>query len=155
MNDKYTNPQNPNCECQCHFPPSVICPITHCCHCISNNIPYSVNGFSPYSSTSSFYSSDKDKNMNFMNSYSTNFRSNNDSLNLNRDYYLKKTRNNQNQLGRNFSEPNIHILKNQNNNYSELEEKQNIIQHEPYINDNNKNYLNYNLDINNTNLFNK
>ena len=155
MNDKYTNPQNPNCECQCHFPPSVICPITHCCHCISNNIPYSVNGFSPYSSTSSFYPSDKDKNMNFMNSYSTNFRSNNDSLNLNRDYYLKKTRNNQNQLGRNFSEPNIHILKNQNNNYSELEEKQNIIQHEPYINDNNKNYLSYNLDINNSNLLNK
>ena len=154
MNDKYIKPKNLNCECQCHFPPSVICPITHCCHCVSNNIPYNVNGLSPYSSMSSFYQSDKDKNVNFMNSYSTNFRSNNDSLNLNRDYYLKKTRNNQNQLGRNFSEPDIHIYKNQNNDNSELEERQNIIHQEPYLNDN-KNFLSYNLDINNSNIMNK
>ena len=89
-----------------------------------------------------------------MNSFSTNFRSNNDSLELNRDYYLKKTRNNQNQLGRNFSQPDIHIYKNQNFNNSELEEKQNIIHQEPYINDN-KNFLNYNLDINNSNTQNQ
>ena len=59
-----------------------------------------------------------------MNSYSTNSRSNNnDSIGfqrsgdyINSDYYLNKTRNNQNKfLGRNLSEPNIHIYKNQNN----------------------------------------
>ena len=130
---------NPNCECQCHYPPSIICPITRCCHCIPNEIPIS-NNFSPYSSISSFYKPGKEQNLNLMNSYSTNFRSNNaDSIGfqrsgdyINSDYYLNKTRNNQNKqnqfLGRNLSEPNIHIYKNQNNN-----EEQNIIYQEPYI----------------------
>ena len=126
---------NPNCECQCHFPPTVICPITHCCHCISNNmpLPYNANNFSPFSSSSSFYQSGKETNMNFMNSHSTNFRSNNDSIrfknsedNIKGDYFLKKTRNNQNQLGRNFSEPNIHINRNQNVDNSQIQEQQNI-----------------------------
>ena len=159
MNDKFIKPQNFNCECQCHFPPSVICPITHCCHCVSNNFhsPYNTIGFSPYSSNSSFYPSEKSKNMNLINSYSTNFRSNNDSFrfqsygdNNNKDYYLKKTRNNQNQLGRHSSVPNIHIYKSQNIDNSKINEEQNIIQQEPYIN-NNKNFHSYNIDISNQN----
>ena len=159
---------NPNCECQCHFPPTVICPITHCCHCISNNmpLPYNANNFSPFSSSSSFYQSGKETNMNFMNSHSTNFRSNNDSIrfknsedNIKGDYFLKNTRNNQNQLGRNFSEPNIHINRNQNVDNSQIQEQQNIIHQVPYIN-NGKNFLSYNLDINadsnnNSNIINK
>ena len=81
MNKEY-NPKIPNCQCQCHFPPSFICPMTHCCHCISNENPSNYNpmNFSPYSSTSSFYNSQKPQNMDMMNSYSTNFRSNNDSI---------------------------------------------------------------------------
>ena len=140
MRNNYIKSPNPNCECQCHYPPSIICPITRCCHCIPNEIPIS-NNFSPYSSISSFYKPGKEQNLNLMNSYSTNFRSNNaDSIGfqrsgdyINSDYYLNKTRNNQNKpnqfLGRNLSEPNIHIYKNQNNN-----EEQNIIYQEPYIN---------------------
>jgi len=140
MSNNYIKSPNPNCECQCHYPPSIICPITRCCHCIPNEIPIS-NNFSPYSSISSFYKPGKEQNLNLMNSYSTNFRSNNaDSIGfqrsgdyINSDYYLNKTRNNQNKpnqfLGRNLSEPNNHIYKNQNNN-----EEQNIIYQEPYIN---------------------
>ena len=125
-----------NCQCQCHFPPSVICPITHCCHCISQEYPnYIQKNFSPFSSMSSFYKPDNESN-NLLNSYSTNFRSNNDSI----DFFPKKTRNAlniQNQLGRNFSDINIHIYKNPNQNInSNIEQENNIIQHEPYNNNN-------------------
>ena len=160
MKNNFIKPQNSICECQCHFPPSIICPITHCCHCISNNFPspYKINNFSPYSSTSSFYPSGKVSNMNLINSYSTNFRSNNDSLrfqnsgdNFNRDFYYKKTRNNINNLERNFSEPNIHIYNNQNINNSQKQEEQNIIHQEPPINNNKKKIMSYTLDLNNIN----
>ena len=135
-----------NCQCQCHFPPSVICPITHCCHCISQEYPnyYSQKNFSPFSSMSSFYKPEDNSN-NLLNSYSTNFRSNNDSI----DYFPKKTRNTQNQLGRNFSDVNMHMYKNPNQNInSNIEEENNIIQHEPYLNKS-QNYFNY--DNNNEN----
>ena len=113
MNNDFIKNPNPNCQCQCHFPSSVICPITHCCHCISQEYPnyYTQKNFSPYSSISSFYKSEKDSN-NLLNSYSINFRSNNNSI----DCFPKKTRNNQNQLGRNFSSVNIHTYKNPNQN---------------------------------------
>ena len=155
MNNDYRQNQNSNCECQCHFPSSIICPITRCCHCIPNN-------FSPFSSMSSFYKTGNGQN-NLMNSYSTNFRSNNeDSIgfqnsgyNFDRNYNVKKTRNNQNQLGRNFSEPNINLYNNYNNEKQNMNinntlnlDEQNIIQHEPYINsnnnNNNENFLRYN-----------
>ena len=154
MNNDYRINQNLNCECQCHYPSSIICPITSCCHCIPNN-------FSPFSSISSFYKPGNGQN-NLMNSYSTNFRSNNEEsigfqnsgYNFDRNYNIKRTRNNQNELGRNFSEPNIHLYNNFNNdkqneiisNTLNLDE-QNIIQHEPFMksnsNNNLKNFLSY------------
>ena len=161
MNNDYRQNQNSNCECQCHFPLSIICPITRCCHCIPNN-------FSPFSSMSSFYKTGNGQN-NLMSSYSTNFRSNNeDSIgfqnsgyNFDRNYNVKKTRNNQNQLGRNFSEPNINLYNNYNNEKQNMNinntlnlDEQNIIQHEPYINSNNNNNNNNNenfLRYNNSN----
>jgi len=158
MNDKFKKFQNSNCECQCHYPPSVICPITHCCHCFPPSC--NSNNFSPYSSSSSFYPSEKNQNKNLLNSYSTNFRSNNDSFGFqssrnypNKDYYLKKTRNDQNLLERNFSDPNFHMYKNQNKDNSQIQEEQNIIQQEPYKN-NDKNFRSYNLDLSNSNRIN-
>ena len=155
MNKEY-NPKIPNCQCQCHFPPSFICPMTHCCHCISNENPSNYNpmNFSPYSSTSSFYNSQKPQNMDMMNSYSTNFRSNNDSIgyissgeNIKADYNIRKTRNKQNQdiqqtmqLERNFSDPNFR--------FNSKPEEQN--QQKTYIN-NNRNNFNYDYNLNNNN----
>jgi len=145
MNNNFQNPQKVWCECQCHFPPSIICPITHCSHCI--HINNNINNFSPYSSTSSIFPSQKEPNMRLTNSFSTNFRSDNESLkfgnsynNSNENYFLKKSRNTPNQIGRNFSEPNIHIYNNnQTMNNSQLQqqqEEQNIIHQEPYNVDN-------------------
>ena len=143
MNNEYRLNQQSNCECQCqcHYPSSMTCPITRCCHCFPNN-------FSPISSMSSFYKSGKGQN-NLMNSCSTNFISNNDEsiglqnsgYDFKRNYNIRKTRNNQNQLGRNFSETNINLYNNYNNdnqnmfinNTFNLDER-NIIQHEPFIN---------------------
>ena len=157
MNNDYRINQNSTCECQCHFPLSMVCPITSCCHCIQSN-------FSPFSSISSFYKPGNGQN-NLMNSYSTNFRSNEESIgfknsgyNFDRNYNMKKTRNNQNELGRNFSEPNIRLYNNYNNDKQNVNisntlnlDEQNIIQHEPFKNTNNNNNDNKFLSYNNNN----
>ena len=160
MNNNFQNPQNILCECQCHFPPTIICPINHCCHCTSIN--NNINNFSPYSSTSSLFPPGKGPNMKLTNSFSTNFRSDNDTLrfqnslnNSNENFYLKKSRNIPNQFARNFSETNIHTYNNQNLDNSQFQREQNIIHQEPYSDNNsNKNFLSYNLDINNQNKIN-
>lgn len=52
-----------NCECQCHFPCHIVCHVTSCCHCSHNYL----SNYSPMNK--------KELNFQPMSSYSTNFRS--------------------------------------------------------------------------------
>ena len=90
MDREFRKQEDINCKCQCHYPSNIICHITHCCHCMGNdyinpNERISNNNtiqFSPsYNSQRSFYKNEKEQN-NLMNSYSTYYRSGNESINF-------------------------------------------------------------------------
>ena len=161
-----------NCQCQCHFPIEVVCHITHCCHCMGNygnQIQGTADNNSfrcseNFDSSNVSFKNDKGQN-NLMNSYSTNFRSGNDTLNFqnsgnsnfsnSKNYYTMRKLQNQDlrqKLQRNFSDPNFNT--NDNNNYSQVNTYSNIIHQEPYKNNNSfNNNFNYNNN-NNSNIMN-
>ena len=159
-----------NCQCQCHFPSHIVCHITHCCHCSRNEENNNSIHFSPScSNRSSCINKDKEQNnMNMMSSYSTYYRSGNDSIdfqnsgrndfiisNSNNYYSRRKLQNQelrQSQLQRNFSQPNINI---NNNNEAKIDNYSNIIHQEPYRNTNDSFYKNNNYNHNNSIIMNE
>ena len=125
---------NVNCQCQCHFPPGVICHITCCCHCMNNFSPRFENQSrndmnntqrlnNPYQTNQ--FSKNQNENFNPMNSCSTNFKSIDDS-------YIDNKKNNY-----------YSIRKQQ-------EQKQRI---NTEINNNNNNSYTFNNSINNNNCY--
>ena len=163
MDRGFRKQEETNCKCQCHFPATIICQTTRCCHCmnnyenqsqrISNN--YSPN-FSPNSTNRNCFFKNEKEQSNLMNSCSTYYRSGNDSIdfrnsefnslnysnNSPRNYYtMRKLRNQDSQqLQRNFSDPNFNI----NNNNSKVNSYDNMIHQEPYINTDKNFYKNNN-----------
>ena len=170
MERGFRNQGDTNCQCQCHFPNNIICQVTTCCHCMCNN-DYR-NNYSPnsnnrlYSSNSNlnYFKDEKNQSLNLMNSCSTNFRSGNESFmnsqnsginnySNRKNYYTMRKFQNQNQdfaqsrLQRNFSDPHFNI-----DNESQINNYSNIIQQEPYKNNNDSFYQNkYNNNYNNNN----
>ena len=171
MERGFRNQGDTNCQCQCHFPNNIICQVTTCCHCMCNN-DYR-NNYSPnsnnrlYSSNSNlnYFKDEKNQSLNLMNSCSTNFRSGNESFmnsqnsginnysNRKNYYTMRKFQNQNNQdfsqsrLQRNFSDPHFNI-----DNDSQINNYSNIIQQEPYQNNNDSFYKNkYNNNYNNNN----
>jgi len=171
MERGFRNQGDTNCQCQCHFPNNIICQVTTCCHCMCNN-DYR-NNYSPnsnnrlYSSNSNlnYFKDEKNQSLNLMNSCSTNFRSGNESFmnsqnsginnysNRKNYYTMRKFQNQNNQdfsqsrLQRNFSDPHFNI-----DNDSQINNYSNIIQQEPYQNNNDSFYQNkYNNNYNNNN----
>jgi len=181
MERGFRKPEDPNCQCQCHFPSNVVCQMTQCCHCVcdydspiqgmSNNT--SIN-FSPnidrstYNNRNLFASNSnlgnfkykKPRDLNMMNSISTNYKSGNDSMNMQnsginsfnntgKNYYsLRKIQNQglqQNNLLRNFSDPKFNI----NNDNSQINNYSNNNQQESYRNNNDSFYKNSNNYFNN------
>ena len=176
MDREFRKQEDINCKCQCHYPSNIICHITHCCHCMGNdyinpNERISNNNtiqFSPsYNSQRSFYKNEKEQN-NLMNSYSTYYRSGNESINFRdsgidnnfnssntRNYYTRRKLQNQERrqphLQRNFSDPKFNL--NNINNDSQINDNyQTIIHQEPYRNNNDSFYNNNRINNNNNSI---
>ena len=169
MERGFRKQEDPNCQCQCHFPSHIICQITSCCHCMCNY--NNTNNYSP-NYNDRFYLSNSNSNYckdginpELMNSCSTNFRSGNESFNNSQNslinnlsnkknyYTMRKIQNQdliQNKLQRNFSDPHFNINNDShinNNNYTD------IIQQDPYKNTNESFYKNnYNNNFNNNSI---
>ena len=159
-----------NCQCQCHFPSHIVCHITHCCHCSGNYENNNSIHLSPScANRSSYINKDKEQNnMNMMSSYSTYYRSENDSIdfqnsgrnnfsasNSNNYYSRRKLQNQelrQSQLQKNFTQPNVNI---NNNNEAKIDNYSNIIHQEPYRNTNDNFYKNNNYNHNNSIIMNE
>ena len=146
MDRGFRKQEDTNCQCQCHFPTEVICHVTHCCHCMGNygnqnqgnTNDNSFRCSRNFNNTNTLFKNDKEQN-NLMSSYSTNFKSGNNSINFQNSgnnnfsnskiyYTMRKLQNldlGQN-LQRNFSDPNF----NSNNNYSPTNTYPNIINQE-------------------------
>ena len=168
MERGFRKQEDPNCQCQCHFPNNIICQVTSCCHCIydynnSNNYSGNYNDRFYLSNSNPNYFKDG-INQDLMNSCSTNFRSGNESFNSQnslfnnisnkKNYYtMRKIQNQdllQSKLQRNFSDPHFNNINNDsyinNNNYS------NMIQQDPYKNNRESFYKKkYNNNSNNNN----
>ena len=121
---------NINCQCQCHFPPGVICHITCCCHCMNNLSPRIENQSrnnmnirlnSPYERNQIYqndYLKNPNENFNPMNSCSTNFKSFDDSIDNNKNNYysMRKQQEQRQKINTDINNNNSYIYNNSINN---------------------------------------